>query len=54
MARNTNKLIMIVEKDGKKITYTGDFDKLPRDKDGKNIMTFSVLGDNVCAWGSKK
>lgn len=54
MAKNTNKLTMIVEKDGKKITYTGDFDKLPRDKDGKNVMTFSVLGDNVCAWGSKK
>lgn len=36
------------------ITYTGAFDKLPRDKDRKTVMTFSVLGDNICLWGSKK
>lgn len=35
------------------VTYTGAFDLLPRDKDRKEVMTFSALGDNVCVWGSR-
>ena len=36
------------------VTYTGDFAKLPRDLDGKEVMTFSALGNNLCIWGSQK
>lgn len=36
------------------VTYTGDFAKLPRDLDGKEVMTFSALGDNLCIWGSQQ
>lgn len=36
------------------VTYHGAFDKLPRDKDGKDVMTFSALGGNMCVWGSQK
>jgi arabinan endo-1,5-alpha-L-arabinosidase len=35
-------------------TYHGAFDRLPRDKDRKTVMTFSALGDNLCIWGSKR
>lgn len=34
--------------------YTGAFDKLPRDLDRKEVMTFSALGNNLCVWGSQK
>ncbi|MEK0307170.1 glycoside hydrolase family 43 protein [Bifidobacterium sp. IMAU50988] len=34
-------------------TYQGVFARLPRDKDGRKVMTFSALGGNVCIWGSK-
>ena len=54
VAEGTNQLTMKVRSEDGEVTYVGDFDKLPRDKDGKNVMTFSVLGGNVCAWGSKK
>lgn len=50
----TNQFTMKLNNDGEEVTYTGDFDKLPRDKDRKDVMTFSVLGNNICAWGSKK
>ena len=37
------------------VTYSGAFDKLPRDKDRKAVMTFSALGtNNLCIWGSQK
>ncbi|OZG64384.1 beta-xylosidase [Bifidobacterium hapali] len=36
------------------VTYQGAFDQLPRDKDLKNVMTFSAIGGNVCIWGSQK
>ena len=36
------------------VTYTGDFAKLPRDLDGKEVMTFSALGGNLCIWGSQQ
>ena len=36
------------------VTYSGAFDKLPRDKDRKAVMTFSALGTNECIWGSQK
>ena len=36
------------------VTYTGAFDKLPRDKDGKDVMTFTAIGGNICVWGSQK
>lgn len=36
------------------VTYTGDFAKLPRDLDGKEVTTFSALGNNLCIWGSQK
>lgn len=35
-------------------TYVGAFDRLPRDKDRKTVMTFSIIGDNTCLWGSKR
>ena len=25
-----------------------------REEDGKDVMTFSALGGNVCVWGSQK
>lgn len=61
-SEGTNQLTMTVtgeaiaeeDSEDEEVAYTGAFDKLPRDKDGKNVMTFSVLGNNVCAWGSKK
>ncbi|PST46852.1 beta-xylosidase [Bifidobacterium callitrichos] len=43
---------MTITLDG--VEYHGAFDKLPRDKDRKDVMTFSVIGDNLCAWGSQK
>lgn len=42
---------MTITLDG--VDYTGDFDLLPREIDGKEVMTFSALGDNVCIWGSQ-
>lgn len=36
------------------VTYNGAFDELPRDKDQKEVMTFSAVGNNVCIWGSQK
>ncbi|WEV53083.1 glycoside hydrolase family 43 protein [Bifidobacterium sp. ESL0704] len=36
------------------ITYQGAFALLPRDKDGKTVMTFSAIGDNICVWGSQR
>lgn len=36
------------------VTYSGAFDKLPRDKDRKAVMTFSALGtNNLCIWGRR-
>lgn len=42
-----------------KVTYTGKFIEMANEKTYKGgkhklVMTFSALGDNVCAWGSKK
>ncbi|MCH9274804.1 glycoside hydrolase family 43 protein [Bifidobacterium amazonense] len=34
--------------------YQGVFDLLPRDKDLKQVMTFSAIGNNLCIWGSQK
>ena len=36
------------------VAYTGDFAKLPRDNDGKTVMTFSAIGDDLCIWGSQQ
>ncbi|OZG64735.1 glycoside hydrolase family 43 protein [Bifidobacterium eulemuris] len=35
------------------VVYTGDFAKLPRDVDGKEVMTFTALGDNITIWASQ-
>lgn len=34
-------------------TYSGAFDQLPREKDGKTVMTFSAIGGNLSIWGSQ-
>jgi arabinan endo-1,5-alpha-L-arabinosidase len=34
-------------------SYVGAFDRLPREKDGKTVMTFSAIGGNISIWGSK-
>ncbi len=33
--------------------YTGVFTVLPRETDGRNVMTFTAIGGNVCIWGSQ-
>lgn len=44
---------MTITLDG--VEYHGAFDRLPRDKDDRKVeMTFSVIGDNFCAWASQK
>lgn len=44
---------MTITLDG--VEYHGAFDRLPRDKDDRKVeMTFSVIGDNLCAWASQK
>lgn len=35
------------------VAYTGDFVRMPRDVDHKEVMGFSALGDNLCIWGSQ-
>ena len=43
---------MTITLDG--VEYHGAFDRLPRDKDDRKVeMTFSVIGDNLCAWASQ-
>ena len=36
------------------VTYSGAFDKLPRDKDRKAVMTFSALAQTICAFGGRR
>ncbi|WEV42081.1 glycoside hydrolase family 43 protein [Bifidobacterium sp. ESL0682] len=54
--RDTNAICgngsMSITLDG--TTYTGVFAMLPRESDGKPVMTFSALGGNVCIWGSQQ
>ena len=47
-------MTITLDGDDGETTYTGVFDKLPRDKDLRNVMTFNAIGGNVCIWGSKK
>lgn len=35
------------------VTYIARFATLPREIDGKPVMTFSAIGNNVCIWGSQ-
>lgn len=35
------------------VAYTGVLTTLPRGTDGKNVMTFTAIGGNVCIWGSQ-
>ncbi|MBW3082038.1 glycoside hydrolase family 43 protein [Bifidobacterium phasiani] len=42
---------MTITLDG--VDYTGDFIRMPREVDGKEVMAFSALGDNLCIWGSQ-
>ena len=51
----TNQMTLKLTGDEGEVTYSGAFDKLPRDKDRKAVMTFSALGtNNLCIWGSQK
>lgn len=50
-----NQMTLKLTGDEGEVTYSGAFDKLPRDKDRKAVMTFSALGtNNLCIWGSQK
>ena len=50
-----NQMTLKLTGDEGEVTYSGAFDKLPRDKDRKAVMTFSALGTNtLCIWGSQK
>lgn len=35
------------------VSYTAVFTVLPRETDGKSVMTFSAIGNNTCIWGSQ-
>lgn len=35
------------------VTYIGVFAVLPRETDGKPVMTFTAVGGNTCVWGSQ-
>ena len=35
------------------VAYTGVFTTLPRETDGRSVMTFTAIGGNVCVWGSQ-
>ncbi len=35
------------------VAYTAVFAVLPRETDGKPVMTFSAIGSNTCIWGSQ-
>jgi len=35
------------------VTYVGVFAVLPREIDGKLVVTFSAIGNNICIWGSQ-
>lgn len=50
----SNQMTITLTGEDGDVTYNGAFDELPRDKDQKEVMTFSAVGNNVCIWGSQK
>lgn len=52
-AIDTNQIVLTIETGSYAGQYQGVFSYVPREQDGKKVMTFSAIGSNLCIWGSR-
>ncbi|BDR52331.1 beta-xylosidase [Bombiscardovia nodaiensis] len=52
-SEGSNQVSMEIKNGDHPGSYQGAFAKLPRESDGKQVMTFSAIGSNLCIWGSQ-